>query len=418
MRPWTFLLRHDIAVVLMDVSMPEIDGFELADMMHQHPRFQKTAIIFISAVHLSDLDRIKGYKSGAVDYISVPVVPELLRAKVSVFTELHRKTRQLEMLNRELEQRVEERTEQISKLNRQLEQRVVDLEPIMQVLPVGVAVSHDSECRMVTGNAALSELLGAALGENLSLSAQCENASIEVYQQGSRLQRNDLPLDRAARTRTTLGSVELDIRRKDGRGSTHLLTSASPLFGEDGSVRGAVGAYFDVTGRKQLENLLRERADLLELASEAILVRSLDGALQFWNSGAESLYGWRREEVLGKNVHEILQTASPVDSLGRTDSVEEPTQHRKWDGNLTQITRAGCQIVVASRQALTADGNAILEINRDITAQLKAEEALRKAEKLAAMGRVAGIIAHEINNPLEAITNTFYLLSSQLHRAG
>ena len=76
------------------------------------------------------------------------------------------------------------------------------------------------------------------------------------------------------------------------------------------------------------------------------------------------------------------------------------------------MTRAGCHIVVASRQALTADGNAILEINRDITAQLKAEEALRKAERLAAMGRVAGIIAHEINNPLEAITNTFYLLSS------
>src|ERR1700684_12879 len=80
------LLRHDIAVVLMDVSMPEIDGFELADMMHQHPRFYKTAIIFISAVHLTDLDRIKGYQSGAVDYISVPVVPELLRAKVGIFT--------------------------------------------------------------------------------------------------------------------------------------------------------------------------------------------------------------------------------------------------------------------------------------------------------------------------------------------
>src|ERR1700704_1040832 len=96
------LLRHDIAVVLMDVSMPEIDGFELADMMRQHPRFQKTAIIFISAVHLTDLDRLKGYKSGAVDYISVPVIPELLRAKVSVFAELHRKALQLETLNREL----------------------------------------------------------------------------------------------------------------------------------------------------------------------------------------------------------------------------------------------------------------------------------------------------------------------------
>jgi signal transduction histidine kinase len=96
------LLKKDIAIVLMDVSMPELDGFELADMIRQHPRFQKTAIIFISAVHLTDLDQLKGYQRGAVDYISVPVVPELLRAKVMVFAELHRKAQQLERLNHEL----------------------------------------------------------------------------------------------------------------------------------------------------------------------------------------------------------------------------------------------------------------------------------------------------------------------------
>src|SRR5271156_5428021 len=107
------LLKTDVAVVLMDVSMPELDGFELAAMIRQHPRFQRTAIIFISAVHLTDLDRLKGYERGAVDYISVPVVQELLRAKVRVFAELHRKTRQLEALNRELEQRVAERTEEL-----------------------------------------------------------------------------------------------------------------------------------------------------------------------------------------------------------------------------------------------------------------------------------------------------------------
>ena len=190
------------------------------------------------------------------------------------------------------------------------------------------------------------------------------------------------------------------------------LPAPARCFGEDGSVRGAVGAYFDVTSRKQLENLLRERADLLELASEAIMVRGLDGSLQFWNAGAEALYGWRREEVLGRNVQEVLQTASPAGSLDRESPGDVLAREGKWHGDLTQVTRAGCHIVVASRQALTADGNAILEINRDITTQLMAEEALRKAERLAAMGRVAGIIAHEINNPLEAITNTFYLLSS------
>src|SRR5215813_3590358 len=107
------LLKTDIAVVLMDVSMPEIDGFELTEIIRQHPRYQKMAIIFISAVHMTDLDRLKGYEYGAVDYIAVPVIPDLLRAKVSVFAELYRKTRQLEGLNHELEQRVVERTAEL-----------------------------------------------------------------------------------------------------------------------------------------------------------------------------------------------------------------------------------------------------------------------------------------------------------------
>jgi signal transduction histidine kinase len=90
------LLHTDIAVVLMDVHMPEIDGFELAAMIHEHPRSQQTAIIFISGVHLSERDMLRGYAHGAVDYITVPIIPELLRAKVRVFAELYRKTAALQ----------------------------------------------------------------------------------------------------------------------------------------------------------------------------------------------------------------------------------------------------------------------------------------------------------------------------------
>jgi signal transduction histidine kinase len=109
------LLKNDVAVVLIDVCMPRLDGFELAGMIRGHPRFQKLPIIFVSAVNLSELDRLKGYESGAVDYVPVPVAPEILRAKVSVFAELHRKTRQLELLNRELEHRVAERTAELER---------------------------------------------------------------------------------------------------------------------------------------------------------------------------------------------------------------------------------------------------------------------------------------------------------------
>ena len=118
------LLRNEIAVVLIDVCMPDLDGFELASMIRDHPRFQRTALIFVSAVQFSDLDRLRGYELGAVDYVPVPVVPELLRAKVRVFADLYRKTRQLERLNQDLEKRVEERTAELARTNAELEQRV------------------------------------------------------------------------------------------------------------------------------------------------------------------------------------------------------------------------------------------------------------------------------------------------------
>jgi signal transduction histidine kinase len=125
------LLKHDIAVVLIDVQMPELDGFELAAMVREHPRFQHIALIFVSAVYLSDIDRLKGYEAGGVDYVPVPVVPQVLRAKVRVFADLHRKTRELARLNAELESRVAERTAALEdsraalqQLNGELEERI------------------------------------------------------------------------------------------------------------------------------------------------------------------------------------------------------------------------------------------------------------------------------------------------------
>ena len=90
------LLRTDIAVILLDVHMPDIDGFTLAEMIHQHPRSQQTPILFISGVHFSERDLLQGYAHGAVDYLTVPIIPALLRAKVRVFVDLARKTAALQ----------------------------------------------------------------------------------------------------------------------------------------------------------------------------------------------------------------------------------------------------------------------------------------------------------------------------------
>jgi two-component sensor histidine kinase/DNA-binding response OmpR family regulator len=116
------LLKTDVAVVLIDVVMPQIDGFQLAAMIREHPRFQKLAIIFVSGVQIAETDHLRGYEIGAVDYVTVPVVPEVLRAKVRVFIDLYRKTRQLESLNAELEQRVAARTAELEAQTEKLRQ--------------------------------------------------------------------------------------------------------------------------------------------------------------------------------------------------------------------------------------------------------------------------------------------------------
>ena len=103
------LMDEDFAVILLDVNMPDMDGFETAGLIHQHPRFERTPIVFVTAAQASTLDRLKGYRLGAVDYVEVPVVPEILRSKVAVFVDLNRQRRDLQRLNDALQAEIAQR---------------------------------------------------------------------------------------------------------------------------------------------------------------------------------------------------------------------------------------------------------------------------------------------------------------------
>ena len=126
------LMEREFAAILLDVNMPEMDGFETATMIHRHPRFEKTPIIFVTAVHVTDLERLKGYQLGAVDYVYVPVVPEILRSKVQVLAELHAQRKKLERLNRSLEAAHSslqaERARELAALNETLARANAELE--------------------------------------------------------------------------------------------------------------------------------------------------------------------------------------------------------------------------------------------------------------------------------------------------
>jgi PAS domain S-box-containing protein len=188
------------------------------------------------------------------------------------------------------------------------------------------------------------------------------------------------------------------------------------LYDENGEPVRLIGMCMDVTSRHEAQTQIQSQARALDLANDAILILDLQGNVTSWNHGAETLYGWPRNEAIGKNASNLLKTKFPT---SREDIEASVLRDGEWLGELQHTTKDGSEVVVASRWTLERDPQGRpqgwVEINRDITHQRKAEEVLRRSEKLAAAGRLAATIAHEINNPLEAVTNLIYLVRSDNH---
>jgi len=242
------LLKTDIAVVLMDVCMPELDGFELAAMIRDHPRFRKTAIIFVSAIHLTDVDRLRGYEIGAVDYVPVPVVPEVLRAKVKIFAELYRKSQQLEQLNAELEQRVRDRTVELERSTRRL-QESEDRRNL--ALAAGKMGSWDWD--LAQGNCVWDE------GQKRLFGFDPVSLKITLASVRNLVHRDDWKIVRQAirQARKDAGSYQVEFRicRPDGGIRWCLGTAAASkdLFDRTSRISGVT---MDITDRKEAEERL------------------------------------------------------------------------------------------------------------------------------------------------------------------
>lgn len=239
------LLRTEVAVVLVDVYMPETDGFELAAMIREHPRFQETAIIFISAVLLTDGDRMRGYAMGGVDYVSVPVIPEVLRAKVKIFVELYQKTHELERLNRELEHRVAERTAELGASTRQLQQS----EKLRSVaLAAGQMGSWEWD--------ATSDALFWDRGQHLIFGVDPEEFKPTIEFVGALIHPDDLePLMETCRSPTPQApafQTEFRVRRPNGE-IRWCVGAAAASFDEEGKMVRLSGVTEDITDRKLSE---------------------------------------------------------------------------------------------------------------------------------------------------------------------
>jgi signal transduction histidine kinase len=138
------LMKQDFSVVLLDVKMPGMDGFETAALIHDHPRFETIPIIFVTGVHVTEFDRLKGYKAGAIDYVYIPVVPEILRSKVAVLIEVDRRRRELAVLNKQLEESNRQLEEANSRLKTEKERQLEEINGHLQKANEELSRSNES----------------------------------------------------------------------------------------------------------------------------------------------------------------------------------------------------------------------------------------------------------------------------------
>ncbi len=179
-----------------------------------------------------------------------------------------------------------------------------------------------------------------------------------------------------------------------------LKTNKVPLRDKEGAVHGLLGTYEDVTESRLASARIEQQAALLDLAHDAILVRDLDGHIQFWSKGAVQLYGYSRTEALGWKASALI--------YANTESYEKATAativRGEWIGELEQVVKNGRKVMVEARWTLVRDENgnpkSILAINHDITEQKKIEEQFLRAQRIESIGTLASGVAHDLNNIL------------------
>lgn len=304
------LMKDEFALVLLDVSMPGMDGFETAEMIHDHPRFERTPIIFITGVHDTEFDRLKGYKLGAVDYVSIPVVPEILRSKVSVLVELHCQRLELQALNRSLADANEqleqanttlqaEKNRELEALNVHLQKANTELASSNQALQAEIAERARAEAALLEADRHKDEFLAILAHELRNPLAPIRNA-VEIMSRfpldNPKLKWSRDVIDRQALHLTRLVDDLLDISRIT-RGTIRL--AQEPVRSETIIAR-AVEALQPMIAEHRHElsidcpdGSLMVRGDLTRLVQ--ILGNLLNNAAKYTNDGGRIHLSVRRD---------------------------------------------------------------------------------------------------------------------------
>ena len=400
------LLEHEFAVLLVDVLMPELNGFELAAAIRERERTAAVPIIFVTGL-ASDVEQIyKGYRAGAVDYLIKPLVPEIVRAKVAVFAELYRQRKQIEQQAALVleSQRKDSQLElvELQLANERRYHALADAVPhiIWTAGPDGVVDYFNHRWFEYTGITA-ARARGSWLG---ALHPDDVEASRDGW-------------ERALRT-SELYTFEGRLRRARDDAYHWHLCRVVPELGASGQVASWVGTFTDIEHQKRGEAVLAEFKATLDAVLDAVLIfEATEDRLLYVNQGAGAMLGYAPDELLG------LAPAALVHEEAADELRERLAQLRA--GSATSVTfettfrRRGARAVPVevSLQHIAIDGGRIVAIARDVTdrrrAGLERELLYREAiDAIRARDEFLSVASHELRTPLSALQLQLEMLLS------
>ena len=424
------LLKNEPAVIVLDVMMPDTDGFQLASIIRKRERFKHTPIIFLTGLGKEDSHMLRGYQAGAVDYLLKPVDPDVLRSKVRIFVELSKKTEMLRRygdLMRDNSARLEEALSETLRAKSQLEKEIAErriAELSRDRLAGQLGAAPDFLGAMAEGAVTVAAD-GSVLYSNARFSEMVQQSPADLL--GSYIKsfvavehRENFVslLSESERGRVT---AEVELQSQDGERIPAQLT-LSPFRTAD--IQATAMVVTDLREQRRKEQMLAEgrlAKLVLEHAHSGIAVCDPEGRIILASRRIREIAG---ENPLFRNFDELFPLEiheHPNDQPYRFSArhVLQGTVHKAVEAKLARKGDMFSLLISAGRvESDSGEPLGCVITLLDISERKAVEEVLRRSEKLAAAGRIAGTLAHEINNPLSAVTNLLFLLqNSQLDPA-
>ncbi|MGH7943091.1 MAG: response regulator [Limisphaerales bacterium] len=408
------LLQNEFACIVLDIQMPGMGGLELARHIKARKRNQNIPILFLTAYFLDEKDVISGYGAGAVDYLTKPINPEILKSKVGAFADLFRTARALAAANAALEVEITQRKiaeEALREMNNTLEatvrERTSELrlnqeryEQVVRNLPIAVYTT-DAKGNITLYNAAAAELWGKCpkIGHETG-----RGAHRTLRPDGIELSPDECPLAITLKTGEPVRGQEIIIERPDGV-RRNVLPYPTPIRDPSGKIIGAVNLLLDVTERN-LAHLVNQRfAAIVESSDDAIVGKDINGNISSWNHGAERIFQYKASEVIGKSVIILFppeRETEEMEFLAHIRNGEQvkhfETVRKRKDGSIIDVSLTISPVKDASGQIVGAS-----KIARDITERKRNERQQRALFELVAQVNSASSMSEICDAALEAI---------------